>query len=108
MKQYLAVKENNSKVTHLKVEIYYSKGGMNYFTYKIEPRGYYLSVSPVEYSNRNGIITEGFTAFSGIKELVKEVGRKSDKAMREAEQLVEPKKQELIDYILQKNNLELA
>lgn len=108
MKQYLAVKENKERFTHLKVETYYNKGGMNYFTYKNEPRGYYLSVVPVERLDRGSYITESVMAFSGTKELVKEVTRKSDKAMREAEHIAEQKKQSYIDYILYKHNLELA
>ena len=33
---------SNLRATHLKVELYYSLGGTNVFTYKDEPRGYYL------------------------------------------------------------------
>ena len=31
-KKYIEVKENSAKVTHLKIELYYDLGGMNYFT----------------------------------------------------------------------------
>lgn len=104
MKLYYKVKENDKRVTDLKVEVYYSLGGMNYFTYRQEGRGYYLSVTPVE--RGNGF--EGFMAFSGIKKLLREVKRKSAKAEAEAESMVEQEKQELIDYVLRQNGLELA
>ena len=104
MKKYLPLKDNGQRENYLKVELYYSKGGMNYFTYRNEPRGYYISATPVE---RNGIM-EGFTAFTGIRKLVREVSRKSEKAEREAEATFETEAKELIEYVLNKQNLELA
>ena len=41
---------DNSEVNQIEVELYYSAGGMNYFNYKHEERGYYLSVSPYKFS----------------------------------------------------------
>lgn len=108
MKKYLEVKENNQKVTHIKLEVYYSLGGMNYFTYKQERRGYYASVTPVERSNSYGCIMEGTVAFSGIKQLVKEVPRKSAKAEAEAERIAESVLPILLEHILRKNGLELS
>lgn len=32
---------------HIKVSIYYSLGGMNYFSGNANPRGYYVSITPV-------------------------------------------------------------
>lgn len=45
MKKYLSVQGND--VNCLKIEVYYHLGGINYFTYKDEQRGYYLSISPI-------------------------------------------------------------
>ena len=75
---------NYPNVTHLKAEIYYSLGGMNYFTSKVERRGYYMSIMPVESSNRHGCVMESYTAFTGLKQCVFEVSRKSQKKMNEA------------------------
>ena len=108
MKKYLAVKENNKGVTHLKIELCYNLGGMNYFTYKKEARGYYLSVVPVERQTCSGYTMESFVGFSGIKECIKTVKRKSKKAELEAEQAAETVKNKLIEYVLTKNELELA
>lgn len=103
MKRYLKLRENPSKATHLKIETYYSLGGYNYFTYKQEQRGYYLSVVPVE--RGNGM--EGFIAFSGVKQLVKPVSRKSKKAEEEAEKLTDEYLEIMINHVLAENNLEL-
>lgn len=112
MKKYFAVNENSKGITHIKCEVYYSLGGMNYFTYKQEGRGYYASVTPVERreENYNGhpFVTEGFMAFSGIKQLVKEVSRKSDKAMQTAEKIAETVFPSLIEYVCNKEGLSLA
>ena len=38
----------SDKGTHIKVEVFYAKGGINYFTGTSERRGIYLSISPVK------------------------------------------------------------
>lgn len=109
MKKYIEVKENPAKVTHLKIELYYDLGGMNYFTYKTENRGYYLSVSPVTRgASTGGFISESYTAFTGIKQNIKQVTRKSAKAEAEAEKLAADAMDNLIDYVCKKNGLEIA
>lgn len=109
MKKYIEVKENPAKVTHLRIELYYSLGGMNYFTGKAENRGYYLSVTPVERGTSvGGYTSESCTAFTGIKQNVKEVTRKSKKAESEAEKLAADVMDNLIDYVLRNNGLEIA
>ena len=70
----------NKPNNFLKCELYYTTGGMNYFTCKNEQRGYYTSVSPVE--KARGF--ETYTAFTGAKTLVKPCNRKSSKAEAEA------------------------
>ena len=58
-------------------------------------------------SNR-GYATETYTAFSGIKQCIKEVTRKSKKAEAEAEKLAVDTINNLIDYVCNKNGLEIA
>lgn len=108
MKKYLKVNPNGNKITHIKVETSYSLGGMNLFTYRNEPRGYYLHVSPVERSERYGCIMESFIAFSGIKKLLKGVSRKSAKAEREADEIAAREESELIRYICEKSGVTLS
>ena len=75
---------NEPKVTHLKAEIYYSLGGMNYITSRVENRGYYISVSPVKREHDTYGIMESYTAFTGLKQCVLPVQRKSQKKLHEA------------------------
>jgi len=68
----------------LRVEIYYAQGGINYFTYEVEPRGYYFSVSPEKVEN-------GLRSFSssnaGAKICILEVKRKTKKQDMAAEKM---------------------
>lgn len=88
-KEYL---NTNKEKTFLKCELYYSLGGMNYFTGRTEARGYYVSVSPVERSNG----WESYTAFSGWKKCVVECARKGKKAETKALEVYEATKQEML------------
>lgn len=85
MKRYIAItptaRAGNQSATHMRIETYYSKGGMNVFTYRNEKRGYYLMLTPVE---RDGIM-ESFVAFTGKKIPLREVSRASKKQETEAE-----------------------
>jgi len=93
--------------TELKTLFYYDLGGFNYFTGKEEGRGYYILIQPVEISrNENGGVScETFTAFKGIKSLLTECKRKSKKMQRIAEMRLLDKRQNLLQYVADKNNL---
>ena len=93
----------NSTATHLKVELYYSLGGLNVFTYKGEPRGYYPSVSPV---SRKGN-WETFVAFTGLKQCILPVKRQTPKKAQEALNKMNEYLQPLIDKVLQDTGLQL-
>ena len=82
----------NKEKTFLKCELYYSLGGMNYFTGRTEARGYYVSVSPVE--RGDGWVS--YTAFSGWKKCVVECARKGKKAEAKALEVYEAAKQEML------------
>lgn len=101
-KEYIK-KENFAK--ELKVEVYYDKGGMNYFSGDKEKRGYYLSVTPVSVTRReNGSVAwEETAAFTGTKMLLKEVNRRSKKRSEKALEIAETKKEELINYVIEDN-----
>jgi len=92
----------NNRANTLKVELYYTKGGMNYFTGNSEPRGLYLSVSPVTVSDGS----ESFTAFSGVKKCVKEMARFNQKQL-DTFVVNETEMENLINYVIRKNNLEV-
>lgn len=101
-KKYIPVE--GGKNEFLKCELAYSLGGMNYFTYKNEPRGYYLSVSPVEKSG----CMESYVAFSGVKKLLLEVKRKSPKKESEAISMIEENLPSLIEHVMVKNGIKAA
>lgn len=69
------IKSNNEKWNNLNISIYYSLGGMNYFSGKVEKRGYYFSITPEEISRG----FHSYTAYSGRKALIKEVKRQTKK-----------------------------
>ena len=106
MKNYIKV-SGSERTNYLRVDFDYSKGGYNYFTYKNEPRGYYIHVSPVNRENRDGYTMESYTAFSGIKDCILEVTRASKKAENQAAEIFEQVKDRYINYILDKYGLTL-
>lgn len=108
MKKFVKLNEGSRGANYLKIETRYSLGGYNVFTHKPEARGYYLSVSPVERSERAGVVFESYTAFSGVKLLLLEVSRKSKKAEEAAEKIAAEKEKELILFVCDKNGLEVA
>lgn len=106
MEKYIKLKEKRHGITHIETRVYYDLGGFNFFTGQSEARGYYLSVSPVEYSCENGHISVGFTAFTGYKYLLKEVARQSEKAAREAEKIAEKIAPQIIALVCKENDIE--
>ena len=68
------------KITHLEVDVYYSKGGTNHLRGVEEKRGYYISVQPVRIED--GIVE--MIPTKGEKRLLEEAGRKSKGKQRTA------------------------
>ena len=99
---------NTNKSTHLEINTYYSLGGVSYATYKNEPRGYYISVTPIELNNSRGYTMISTTAFSGVKRCMIECSRQSKKKAEEACNIKREEYQDMIDYVLEKNGLTLA
>jgi hypothetical protein len=106
-KKYIEVAPNEEGITHIKVETYYSIGGMNYFNGTNEARGIKLSVSPVTRSCHEGKYwSESYKGWSGIKKHLVDMARfnqkKCDNFIVEAET-----EKQLIEYITNKNNLKI-
>lgn len=93
---------NTDHNTHVKIRIYYDLGGYNYFTYREKQRGYYISVAPCERANRNGIVMESITAFSGVCELLEPCARKSKSAEQRARDKAPAYEKMMLDYIKNK------
>jgi hypothetical protein len=84
---------------HLKVQVDYEKGGMNWFSGQENKRGYYLYVFPVQIETvDNRVVVESFTLMKGSKKLLFEVSRKSEKAYQRACSMV-AENQEFIDRV---------
>ena len=65
---------------------------MEHFTSREEPRGYYTSVSPVQVSD-NVVV---YTAFTGLKECILPVKRKSNKQLEVAKEMYEQVRDEML------------
>ena len=110
IKKYIKIESD--KGTHIKVEVFYTKGGVNYFTGTTERRGIYLSVSPVKLTiYENGSRSEGYVAFTGTKQFIEELKRYSDKKLNEkAIEYLTTKNEtteKLIKYVCEQNNIVL-
>ena len=81
--------------THLEVSVYYTKGGVNYFSGNTNPRGYYLSVRPVKRGNN----MVSFDLLSGCKRLLLETARYTDKQFQRAIELAKDYEDELISVV---------
>jgi len=100
MKKYELIE---GSIKELKIEVFYNKGGMNYFNSKNEPRGYWLSMRQVEVERQErGIVIEKYGMFSGAKIFLKEVKKQSQKAYDEAVFLAQGKIPELREHVLAK------
>lgn len=103
-KEYIKIIENNKdKNNNLKISVYYDLGGYNYFTHQEKQRGYYISVTPCNYAERNGVFYEEFTAFTGYFELLEPCTRQSKKTEATALEKAPAYKKMLLDYICNKN-----
>lgn len=103
--EFLEVASGNA--THLKVELYYSKGGINYFTGNNEHRGLYLSVSPVKRTvYEGGGASESYTAFTGVKQHVLEMKRLNQKTV-DTFVVDEKTRKDMIDHVCEKNGITL-
>lgn len=91
---------NNKIVT----EIYYNKGGMNYFTDRDEKRGYYFSITPEKRSD--GFRT--YTGFSGAKTCILEVARKSKSAYDKAKAMLDKYENEYLQAFCDKKGYTLV
>lgn len=89
---YKSIKEG---CTHIEASVYYSLGGMNYFTYKQEQRGYYISIVPV--TRERGMIS--FTAFTGRKGCCLPAKRQSAKQAETAKAIFDRDCQKLIENL---------
>lgn len=85
--------------THLEISVYYSKGGMSYFTGQTSPRGYYISVRPV--TMRDGMVS--FELFAGRRQFLFETSRFTTKQFERAVDIAKGVEDELIAAVVAEN-----
>lgn len=98
---YITVNENDHKYTDIEVYVSYNKGGMNYFTYKEEPRGYYLTALPVQRDAH----TKMYGAFTGYTRFIKAAKRYSEKQWRALDNGKMDLAKDMIEKLLTENDL---
>lgn len=98
MLKYIPItrKPENINANFLRVELYYHIGGAYGST---KTRGYYITVVPVERSEKYGCMMESFGAYSGITTRILPVTRKSAKAEKDAENIAPAWEKKLIEYV---------
>jgi len=74
----------------LELDVYYTKGGINYATYKTEARGIYFAVRPMTVGNERGFTTRSFIMFQNgaWKYCLLEMGRANKKTLAELQEKV--------------------
>lgn len=93
---YLALADNADGNTDIRVSVYYLKDE--------NPRGYYLSVTPV----RRDEYFESAVLFSGYRACLVEVKRASKKAVEEALKEAVEMQEIMVSRLLKENNYQLA
>lgn len=88
--------ENVDGNNAISVAISYNKGGTNLFTYNHEKRGWYFSITPCAIERRGSYSMVSFSAFSGFKMLIREIGRNSQKAYDEAVKFMQDHQKEYL------------
>jgi hypothetical protein len=73
----------------VRVEVSYSKGGLNYFTYKDDPRGYWLHIQPMRIEVGDGFTACKYNPRDGHRMFLQEAMRFSASGMRCAVQTAE-------------------
>ena len=89
----------------LKIEVFYSLGGYNYFSSNHSPRGIYLLLKPVARGNgMESSVLMGGQREAGFKVLLEELKRKNQKRIEAQFEKVKPLTKEIADlYFLDKN-----
>lgn len=68
----------------LRVTVSYQLGGINYWTYKTDARGYWMHVQPMRISRGDGYATQHYTPTDGFRFLLTEASRFSQSGLEKA------------------------
>lgn len=99
---------SNDRINAIKARVYYSKGGVNYFTYDREPAGYYFGLTPIyQEKTGTGYISESCLLGSGYKVHIEAADRFSAKKLKQYADTVAQRQdfQDVLAGLCQKYNL---
>jgi len=82
---YVPNNVSDIRTTHMKIEVFYCAGGINYGTYKKDPQGICLRLLPVSLRFTETMRIESFGGFTGQSYLLEELSRKSAKKLAQWE-----------------------
>ena len=88
----------------IECRLIYSLGGMNMFTYRNDPRGYWVSVTPVRVE-RN-MVEE--CPMDGLKMFLLGVSRASKKAEADASAMMDTVKENMVRRVCEKNGIDFS
>jgi len=81
----------------VQIQLYYNKGGMNYFTGRQVRRGIYLAVNAVEIIDNGSYKTVRIVPTDGVRICLKELKRKSAKQIDLQKDRIEKRLTEIFD-----------
>ena len=100
--------KNSGTYNLLKVEASYSKGGINYWNYKNEPKGMYVHISAVEAKFDGGFYSESFMVggddIGSFKMFLFPMNRNSKKKVAEANAVLDGLDGEVIAKYFEEGN----
>jgi hypothetical protein len=95
--------------THLKIQVQYSAGGMNYFSGKRNPRGYRVSITPVSLGDRTeSFILMGDQRKTGGYIMIEEAIRYNKKRLLDLATILSPRIPAIADAFLKNDTATLT
>ena len=89
------------EINFIECSLHYDLGGINYFTYEQEKRGYYVSVSPIMVKDR----MISYVAFSGVKYCAVPCNRKCKSKEQTAREMFMETAKVLLDKVIVKTGV---
>ncbi len=101
---YMPVKKGTFKNNHtnLQISVEYTKGGMNYFSGKVNPRGYRVSVRPCTKTaiGLSFVLMSGDQREMGGYSMIETANRLSRKRLAELAELIDPKVKDIFNAVV--------
>ena len=102
------IKCKGDRINTIRVELDYDLGGYQYSTGREKPRGYYISVQPLELVHHdNGLVSYRYSAFTGYYKLLYPCQRRSKSSEAKAMEQYQANKRMLVNKVVEEMNLTL-